>query len=178
MDKHAALVAVIKNWSPEDILNAWNEYCSEKCMDNYIYDNVYVSELFEGAENPVDEALRAAYYGDYRYSDEYVKLNAYGNLESFGRFEIEEHVDYGELADYLEDAGDAMVAEVDPDELSEHFTEQIQELFPYMRGGCVESLMCEIMESSEPYDLLMEDWNDLAEDFKDRYDSTEVAPEE
>lgn len=36
-------------------------------------------ELFE---SPLD-AVRAAYYGNYRYPDEYMVFNGYGNLDSY-----------------------------------------------------------------------------------------------
>lgn len=36
------------------------------------------------------EAVRSVCYGDYNYNDDYVKFNAYGNLESFNEYEFEE----------------------------------------------------------------------------------------
>ena len=35
------------------------------------------------------KAVRSAQYGDYNYSDEYVKFNDYGNLESFTEYEMQ-----------------------------------------------------------------------------------------
>lgn len=40
-------------------------------------------------DNPL-EAVRAAVYGKYRYNDDYVKFNGYGNLETLTRTEYEE----------------------------------------------------------------------------------------
>ena len=37
-------------------------------------------------ENPM-EVARATFYGDYRYCDQYVRFNGYGNLESFDEYE-------------------------------------------------------------------------------------------
>jgi hypothetical protein len=34
------------------------------------------------------EVARAVFYGDYRYNDEYVRFNAYGNLESADEWQI------------------------------------------------------------------------------------------
>lgn len=49
------------------------------------------------------EAVRATYYGDYNYMDEYVKLNVYGNLESVNEYELDalyiEYID--EITDRL-----------------------------------------------------------------------------
>lgn len=36
------------------------------------------------------EAVRATYFGDYKYADDFVRFNCYGNLESFNQFEFEE----------------------------------------------------------------------------------------
>ena len=39
--------------------------------------------------NPM-EVARAVYYGDYNFNDDYVYINAYGNLETLGRYRLEE----------------------------------------------------------------------------------------
>lgn len=38
------------------------------------------------------EAVRAACYGDYNYTDDYVRINAYGNLESVDEYGLEDEV--------------------------------------------------------------------------------------
>ena len=58
-----------------DIVNEINSWNGE-------FFNCYFSE------NPM-EAVRAAQYGDYNYSDEYVRFDAYGNLESFTEYEMQ-----------------------------------------------------------------------------------------
>ena len=47
--------------------------------------------------NPM-EAVRASYFGNYDFSDEYVKFDGYGNLTSANDHEIEE-----EYKDYIDD---------------------------------------------------------------------------
>lgn len=42
--------------------------------------------------NRIDEAVRAVCYGDYNYTDEYVRFNAYGNLESFDEWQVENEI--------------------------------------------------------------------------------------
>lgn len=44
------------------------------------------------------EAARAVYYGDYNYMDDYVKFNAYGNLESANNFKL-----IDDFRDYIDD---------------------------------------------------------------------------
>ena len=43
------------------------------------------------------EAVRASYYGDYNYCDDYVRFNGYGNLESANEYDLvkryEEYID-------------------------------------------------------------------------------------
>lgn len=39
--------------------------------------------------NPM-EVARAVYYGDYNFNDDYVYINAYGNLETLNRYRLEE----------------------------------------------------------------------------------------
>jgi hypothetical protein len=59
-------------------LNGWNG-CLEslEIMNN---DEEFFEIYFDG--KPM-EAVRAAHYGNYNYTDEYVRFDGYGNLESF-----------------------------------------------------------------------------------------------
>ena len=65
-------------------LDGWNG-----CLD---YLNVYNNdeEFFDifFANNPA-EVARAIYYGDFNYNDEYIKFNAYGNLETLSEYDYE-----------------------------------------------------------------------------------------
>lgn len=38
------------------------------------------------------EAVRAAHYGDYNYTDEYVRFNAYGNLETLTGYDYKQEL--------------------------------------------------------------------------------------
>lgn len=69
--------------SKEEKVNIHNEYCRENNLgDDEIYSNDedFFNLFFEGK---VIEAVRAVSYGKFNYSDDYVKFNGYGNLESF-----------------------------------------------------------------------------------------------
>ena len=51
------------------------------------------------------EVARAIYYGDYNFSDEYVKINVYGNLESISEYTFNDLVEeYKEeiITEYLD----------------------------------------------------------------------------
>ena len=66
-------------------LNSWNA-CLEY-LDVYENDEEFFNTFFEN--NPM-EAVRATYYGDYNFNDNYVKFNGYGNIESFSEYGYEE----------------------------------------------------------------------------------------
>ena len=77
----------------EDMVSIFNEYCREygNC-DNEIFefDDSFFDEFFEG--RPAD-AVRACFFGDIKnWSDEYIYFNAYANLESLSKYEVEDYV--------------------------------------------------------------------------------------
>ena len=102
-----SIITILKDMTSETQVSLWNLYCNEQNADDYIYDNdeYQLSEMFSGPSAVID-ALRAVSYGDYRFTDEYVKFNAYGNLVSFDSYDVEEYIDFDELADYLMENGD------------------------------------------------------------------------
>ena len=84
-----------------ELVNIHNEYC-QSC--NYSDDEIYNNdeEFFNMFfECKVLEAVRAVSFGEYRYQDEYVVFNGYGNLETFNN--PADHVDIAAIAaDILE----------------------------------------------------------------------------
>jgi len=78
------IVNEINLMSHSDLISLNNIYAREiqGNFDNEIWDND--EEFFYTFfENSVISAIQCVSYGDYRYSDNYVKFNGYGNLESF-----------------------------------------------------------------------------------------------
>ena len=66
-------------------LNSWNG-CLD-WLDFWENDEEFFNTFFD---NPM-EAIRATYYGNYNYNDDYVKFNGYGNIDSYSEYErIEE----------------------------------------------------------------------------------------
>lgn len=49
--------------------------------------------FFEDYFATKDEVARAVCYGDYNYMDDFVKFNAYGNLESASKYQVEEEIE-------------------------------------------------------------------------------------
>lgn len=64
--------------------------------DGYFEDLDYQlndDEFFEIYFSKPIEAVRAAYYGNYNYMDDYVKFDAYGNLASCGEYERQQNIE-------------------------------------------------------------------------------------
>jgi hypothetical protein len=68
--------------SNDDLVNVWNEYAREHDRDNEIYSNEedFFNTYFEGR---LMEAIRAISFGEYNYSDSFIRFNGYANLETF-----------------------------------------------------------------------------------------------
>lgn len=61
--------------------------------------------------NRVIEAVRACHYGDYNYTDEYVKFDDYGNLETFDGYNMDAYILYDEIVDHMVDEEDYSILE-------------------------------------------------------------------
>ena len=150
-----AIVSLLKNLEVSKLVSIWNEYCDENNPDDSIYENeeYTLNEMFPS----VDEALRAAYYGNYKYCDEYIMFNAYGNLVSFSDYmsEVLEHIDISSLATYVIENGSDLIDEGTVD-LEDDFIEYANEKFND-KNFTVDDI---------PYgtDLVTEDWDDVIED--------------
>ena len=88
------------NLSNNEKIAIYNEYCLEHGdSDNMLYDfdEEFFNMAFEGKE-PI-EICRATFFGKINsWSDEYIRFNAYGNLESLSEFDAAE-----EAEDYIDD---------------------------------------------------------------------------
>ena len=65
--------------------NSWNGGLED--YNYYKNDEEFFDIYFD---NKVNEAVRAVCYGNYKYTDDYVRFNAYGNLDSCNKFELED----------------------------------------------------------------------------------------
>ena len=80
LENEDVLISVVQE------LNSWNgclDWLEFWENDGYFFDCVF--------ENKLDVA-RAIYYGDYNYNDDYVRINGYGNLESFSEYDMIEEI--------------------------------------------------------------------------------------
>ena len=79
-------------------LNSWNG-CLEN-LDFWENDEEFFNTFFD---NPM-EAIRATYYGNYNYNDDYVKFNGYGKIDSYSEYERIE-----EIKDNIDDIVDNLI---------------------------------------------------------------------
>ena len=70
-------------------------------LEYYENDEEFFNTYFYN--NPT-EAVRSSYYGDYNYCDNYVRLNGYGNLESFNDYDLEK-----EYKEYIDDITKSLI---------------------------------------------------------------------
>lgn len=81
-------------------VSIFNSYCYEHGdADNALeaFDEEFFNTYFDGVE-PI-EICRATFFGNIQsWNDDYIRFNAYGNLESVSEFDAEDYVN-----DYIED---------------------------------------------------------------------------
>jgi len=99
-------------------LNSWDG--SLEHLDIYYNDKDFFNMHFN--ENPM-EAVRASYYGDYNYMDEFVRFNGYGNLESLTEHEYEE-----ELKESIDEIVDSLIENQAHIHCSDELEELLEEL--------------------------------------------------
>ena len=95
-----AIVEYLENLSNDELLSLYNIMAREYYPDDEIYynDEYFFNVFFE---NRVLEAVRAVSFGEYNYSDTYVKFNGYANLETFN--DVSDEIDISELAEYIKE---------------------------------------------------------------------------
>lgn len=76
------IVNVINEMDCTELVQLNNEYCEAiNGMDSAIYSND--DDFLEDYFNSKADLARAITYGDFRYMDNWVRFDGYGNLESF-----------------------------------------------------------------------------------------------
>lgn len=80
--KSELIAEEIKGMTSEEIMELNNLLCEDlNNMDDLIYYND--EEFFEIYFTKALDAVQAVHFGNYNYSDDFVKFNGYGNLDSF-----------------------------------------------------------------------------------------------
>lgn len=105
------------------------EYMVRECnsydgsLEDYCYE-INDEDFFNVHFTEPMEAVRAAYFGEYQYSDDYVRFNAYGNLKSASTWDFEQELKDGKdeiVERYIEMLEDNSVSEY------EHLFEEVKD---------------------------------------------------
>ena len=113
----------------EDVSVKDLEYMVRECnsydgsLEDYCYE-INDEDFFNVHFTEPMEAVRAAYFGEYQYSDDYVRFNAYGNLKSVSTWDFEQELKDGrdEIVErYIEMLEDNSVSEY------EHLFEEVED---------------------------------------------------
>lgn len=93
-----AVIEHLEELSTSDLVGIHNTYSDEASTDEQIYDNdeMFFEEIFGGNKMSL---VRAIAFGEYSYSDAYIKFNGYGNLETTN--DPEEWITISEIAEYI-----------------------------------------------------------------------------
>lgn len=163
MEKIDVIVKILEdNWSAEDLIRVWNDYCSEHCCcDDEIFYMDSFNELMDGL-TPL-EIVERVQYGDFRPDDDYFAYNGYGNIVSFCDVYDFGSFNYQYVAEHLVDNGDSEYTEVDNEALLEGF---IDEYFMDYDFDTIKAIIEKYMEE-ETFDLLMGDWDLMDEEIRD-----------
>lgn len=83
-----------------EIVNEINSYDgSLDWLEFYENDDDFIENMFQTKR----DAVRAVYFGNYNYADDFVKFNGYGNLESYSEYQVIE-----EMKSYIDDIIDRL----------------------------------------------------------------------
>lgn len=90
-----------ENLDDSEKISLWNEYCSENNFDDTIhnFDDEFF-EIFLDGNKPMD-IFRLGCFSKISWSDNYIKFNGYGNLESLNDYEAVNSIDESVLIDWL-----------------------------------------------------------------------------
>lgn len=102
-----------------DVVNEINGWNGNLDWIRFEYNDEEFFELFYSGKNGL-EIARAIYYGDYNYNDDYVRINAYGNLESYTEYEMIE-----EMKDSIDEIVENLIEEHD----NLYLNDNIEEIF-------------------------------------------------
>lgn len=102
-----------------DVVNEINGWNGNLDWLRFEYNDEEFFELFYSGKNGL-EIARAICYGDYNYNDDYVRINAYGNLESYTEYEMIE-----EMKDFIDEIVENLIEEHD----NLYLNDNIEEIF-------------------------------------------------
>jgi hypothetical protein len=81
------LVDYINGMDTDEKIALHNAYCdAANCMDDYIYNMEELEEVLDGVDKW--ELVRMIRFGDFDFMKDFWQVNGYGNLDSYGAWEL------------------------------------------------------------------------------------------
>lgn len=92
MKKIEELKELLKNMDVEELMGVVQEINGYDGSLDWLDYQINDEDFFDVYFKKADDAVRAVCYGDYNYTDDYVKFDGYGNLESCDKYNLEEEL--------------------------------------------------------------------------------------
>lgn len=98
MTKREKLIDCINGMGVEEKIALHNAYCdAANCMDDCIYAMGDLEEVLDGVDKW--ELVRMIQFGDFECTQDFWKINGYGNLDSYNAWELPIFAE--DIADYI-----------------------------------------------------------------------------
>ena len=107
----------LNNLDDSELLSINREYLEnihDVDSDTFENNEEFFEMFFQGSSM---DAVRAVHFGDYRYTDAYVKFDGYGNLETTNN--LGDFIDISELAEYIHENPENFDIEFDEEDEDE-----------------------------------------------------------
>ena len=127
--KYEVFEEKFKELSIGEKIAIFNNYIPNGDNEIYTFDEKFFETFF--SRNPM-EAARATFFGKINsWTDEYIKINAYGNLESMSEYDVLKEIDYylEEIFDNTDTWKDYIDNEEEEEEEEEEIDYHFKELF-------------------------------------------------
>lgn len=83
-----------------DLIHLHNEYCGAvNACDDGIYSMNDFNDLCEGQD--AEWIAGRIYFGDFRYNDDYIRFNGYGNFVTFNDYSVKDNTHFYDIADHI-----------------------------------------------------------------------------
>ena len=127
--KYEVFEEKFKELSIGEKIAIFNKYIPNGDNEIYAFDEKFFENFF--SRNPM-EAARATFFGKINsWTDEYIRFNAYGNLESMSEYDVLKEIDYylEEIFDNTDTWKDYIDNEEEEEEEEEEIDYHFKELF-------------------------------------------------
>lgn len=136
-----------------DLMEMWNTKCQKEQSSDQVYENS--EDFFEMFFPKSVDAVRAAKYGEYEFTHDFVKIDGYGNLQSFN--DITDFVDIEELADHILENEELYNSWLELEE--EDIADKVELLYDSHHGQYIPQLTVNEQLSNENWD-----WSEISEE--------------